>query len=59
VRTPRLSKRDGFVGELQEVVDSIKAGQPSSTLGGMSARNSLALCLKEIQSAKGKKRVVL
>lgn len=59
VRTPRLSKRDGFVGELQEVVNSIKAGQPSSTLGGMSARNSLALCLKEIQSAKGKKRVVL
>ena len=59
VRTPRLSKRDGFVGELQEVVDAIRSGQPSPVLGGASARDSLALCLKEIQSAKGKKRVVL
>lgn len=59
VRTPRLSRRDGFVGELQEMVDAIKTGCPSSILGGVSARNSLALCLKEIQSAKGKKRVML
>ena len=59
VRTPRLSKRDGFVGELQEVVDAIRSGRPTLILGGASARNSLALCLKEIQSAKGKKRVVL
>ena len=59
VRTPRLSKRDGFVGELQEAVDAIRSGRPTPVLGGASARNSLALCLKEIQSAKGKRRVVL
>ncbi len=59
VRQPRLSSKDGFVGELQEVVDAIKAGKPSSTLGGQSARNSLALCLKEIQSAKRGRRVTI
>ena len=59
VSTPRLSKRDGFVGELQEVVDAIKSGRTSDVLSGQSARNSLALCLKEIQSAQGKKRVVI
>ena len=49
-RTPRLSKRDGFVGELQEAVDSVRNGRDSTTLGGVSARNSLDLCLAEIRS---------
>ena len=51
-RKPRLPGKDGFVGELQEAVHSIQSGKASKELGGGSARNSLLLCLKEIESAK-------
>ena len=57
IRRPRVSKKDGFVGELQEAVDAVRTGKPSRLLGGESARNSLALCLKEIQSVKRGRRV--
>jgi predicted dehydrogenase len=59
VRKPRLAGKDGFVGELQEAVDTVKSGQASKILGGQSARNSLELCLKEIAAAKTRKRVVV
>ena len=58
-RTPRLSKRDGFVGELQEAVDSVRNGRDSTTLGGVSARNSLDLCLAEIRSVQTGRKVTI
>jgi predicted dehydrogenase len=55
-RRPRLNSRDGFVAELQEAVDSVQNRKPSRVIGGQSARNSIAICLKEIESAqKGRK----
>ena len=59
VRKPRLPGKDGFVGELQEAVDAIRSGKASKELGGMSARNSLKMCLKEIESAKKRRKVAV
>jgi len=59
VRKPKLPGKDGFAGELQEAVDSIKAGKVSTELGGGSARNSLLLCLKEIESVKKGKKIAM
>ena len=59
IRKPRLPGRDGFVGELQEAVDSVARKKVSKELGGQSARNSLALCLKEIESVKKGRRITL
>ena len=56
-RRPRLPGRDGFIGELQEAVDAVRAGKVSQILSGQSARNSLLLCLREIQSARSGRRV--
>lgn len=56
-RKPRLPRQDGFVAELQDAVDAVRAGRDSSVLSGASARNSLLLCLKEVQSVKTGKRV--
>ena len=56
-RKPRLPGKDGFIGELQEAVDSIGSGKPSKIIGGVSARKSLALCMKEIQSVKTGRKV--
>lgn len=57
IRKPRLSAKDGFVGELQEAVDALRQARPSEILGGGSARDSLKLCLREIQSVHGRRRV--
>ncbi len=59
VRKPSLPGKDGFVGELQEAVDALKSDKASRVLGGQSARNSLKLCLREIEAAKTGKRVVV
>jgi predicted dehydrogenase len=59
VRKPRLPGKDGFVGELQEVVNAIKSGKESVELGAQSARDSLKLCLKAVESAKKGTRVVI
>ncbi len=56
-RRPKLSSRDGFVAELQEAVDSVQNRIPSRIIGGQSARNSVAICLKEIESAQKGRRV--
>ena len=56
-RKPRLSTQDGFVGEIQEAVNSVRDGVESKVLSGKSARDSLALCLKEVQSVKTGRRV--
>ena len=58
-RKPRLPGRDGFVGELQEVVDSVRDNKESKVLAGKSARDSLLMCLKEIQAVKSGRRVAL
>ena len=58
-RTPRLSQRDGFVGELQEAVNSVRNGRDSATLGGVSARNSLNLCKAEIRSVQTGRKVTI
>lgn len=58
-RRPRLPGKDGFVGELQEAVDAVAAGRDSKELSGRSARDSLRMCLKEIESVKRGRRVTL
>lgn len=57
VRKPRLKTQDGFVGEIQEVVDSLRQGRESEVLSGRSGRDSLALCLKEVQSVLAGRKV--
>lgn len=56
-RRPRLRSRDGFVAELQEAVDSVRSGKQSRIIGGPSARNSIAICLKEIEAVRRGRRV--
>jgi predicted dehydrogenase len=51
-RRPRLSRQDGFTAEIQEAVDALVAGRDSEVLSARSARDSLHICLKEIQSVK-------
>jgi predicted dehydrogenase len=58
-RRPKLPGKDGFVGELQEAVDAVAAGKDSKELGGKSARDSLRMCLKEIESVQRGRRVTL
>ena len=58
-RRPRLSRKDGFVGELQEAVRAVAAEEDSGELSGVSARDSLRLCLREIESVKRGRRVRL
>ena len=59
VCTPALPGEDGFVGELQEAVDAIAQGRASQEIGGQSARNSLLLCLREIESVQTGERVAI
>jgi predicted dehydrogenase len=54
---PTLPGKDGFVGELSEAVKAVQAGKDSAVIGGQSARNSLLLCLREVQSLRSGKRV--
>jgi len=56
-RRPRLPGKDGFVGELQEAVRAVAAGRDSKELSGVGARDSLRLCLKEIESVRRGRRV--
>ena len=56
-RRPRLSRKDGFAGELGEAVRAVAAGRDSEELSGVSARDSLRLCLKEIESVRRGRRV--
>lgn len=56
-RKPKLPGKDAFVGQLQEAVDAVRTGKDSKILGAQSARNSLAMCLKEIQAVKSGRRV--
>ncbi len=58
-RQPKLPGKDGFVGELQEAVHAVKAGKDSKVLSGQSARDSLRMCLREIESVKKGRRVRL
>jgi len=50
---------DSFVMEIQEAVSSIESGQPSSLLGGELARDAIALCSKQAESARSGSAVVL
>ncbi|MSR81924.1 MAG: Gfo/Idh/MocA family oxidoreductase [Candidatus Latescibacteria bacterium] len=54
---PKLPGKDGFAGELAEAVKAVQAGKESAVLSGQSARNSLRLCLREIQSIRSGRRV--
>ena len=59
-RRPRLpGKKDAFVGEIQDAVDAVSSGVNSSTLSAVSARESLKLCLKEIESVRSQRKVRL
>ena len=39
-----------FVDEIGEVVESIKAGEPSDLIGGQLARDAVVLCQKQTES---------
>lgn len=56
---PKLAKEDGFVAELKAVTAPLKKGEKPKELLAESARNSLALCMAEQESAKTGKRVKL
>jgi predicted dehydrogenase len=57
VRKPRLKQRDGFIGELQEAVDAVRRGEPSSMIDARLGRDSLAVSLKEMRSAATGRKV--
>jgi predicted dehydrogenase len=54
---PALPGKDGFVGEIGEAVKAVREGAESAVLGGRSARDSLLLCLREVQSIRSGRRV--
>jgi predicted dehydrogenase len=54
---PKLPFADAFVGELQEAVRAVVSGKPSRLIPAQSARDSLAVCLAEVESARGGKTV--
>jgi predicted dehydrogenase len=54
---PKLAKEDGFLAELKAVTTPLRAGTKPTELLASSARNSLALCLAEQESAKSGKVV--
>lgn len=56
-KNPKVSRTNGFVGELQEASDAVRRGTPSQLIGGETARNALLLCLREIQSVLSGRRV--
>lgn len=56
---PKLSTEDGFVAEIKAVIRPLVTGGDPVELLGQAARNSLALCLAEQESAKTGKRVAL
>ncbi|MFH1566975.1 MAG: Gfo/Idh/MocA family oxidoreductase [Gemmatimonadota bacterium] len=56
-RKPRLSRQDGFVGEIQDAVDGVRTGKQSKVIAGGSARDSLRLCAKEVESVKTGRKV--
>jgi predicted dehydrogenase len=56
-RFPKLPGKDGFAGELQEAVDAVRLGKESRVLSGQSARNSLLLCLREVEAVKTGRKV--
>lgn len=56
-RHPALPGKDGFVGELAEAVRAVKAGRDSEEIGGRTARGSLLLCLREIESLRAGRKV--
>jgi len=53
---PSLSGKDGFVGEIGEAVKAVCEGKASAVIGGQSARNSLLLCLRAVESVRSGKR---
>jgi predicted dehydrogenase len=56
---PKLSKEDGFLAELKAVTAPLKKGETPTELLAQTARNSLALCMAEQESAKTGKRFKL
>ena len=52
VEEPELSAEDGFVREIQYAVDTIANDTEPTLLSGQSARDSLALCWREVESAR-------
>lgn len=49
---PKLNFPDAFAGELQEAVNAVASGKPSRLIDARSARDSLAICLAEVESVK-------
>lgn len=49
---PPVPTADGFVGELAEAVQAVNEGRQSAIISGASARDSLELCLREINELR-------
>jgi predicted dehydrogenase len=59
VETITPEKPDAFVAELQTAVEGVRTGRLPAILSGESARNSLALCLREAESVQKRQTVRL
>jgi predicted dehydrogenase len=60
VKHPKLDggdPTDSFLGEINEVVRSIRSGEPSKLLNGDLARDALILCDRQTQSVRKRKPV--
>lgn len=56
---PKLPFPAAFTAELQEAVDAIRLGKRSRRISAQSARDSLAICLAEVRSARTRRPVRL
>ncbi|HZZ71188.1 MAG TPA: Gfo/Idh/MocA family oxidoreductase [Pirellulales bacterium] len=56
-KLPAADPVDGFVSEIAEVAQAVKAGRPSALLDGSLARDALALCHQQTESVRRGKTV--
>jgi len=62
VKHPKLDggdPTDSFLGEINEVVRSVRTGQPSKLLNGDLARDALVLCDRQTQSVRKQKKIAV
>jgi predicted dehydrogenase len=60
VKRPKLEggdPTDSFLGEINEVVRSVRSGEPSKLLNGDLARDALILCDRQTESVRKRKPV--
>lgn len=58
-RSPKLDRTEPFEAEIQEAVNVVTSGKPSTIISAQSARESLAICLAEVRSVIFQDRIEL